>query len=100
MTRTSVFHPSLSRPRLVMGIGSEAFGLESAFAVMAINLQSWPLGIFVVPLHLFFRWLYRTDAVLLRAYLRYLKEADLYDPWVRQSIARMRPHGYGRGLHC
>ena len=100
MTRESIFHPSLNRPRLVMGIGSEAFGLESALAVMALNLRSWVLGVFVVPLHLFFRWLYRSDAVLLRAYLRYVKEADLYDPWVRRRVMRMRPAGYGRDLHC
>jgi type IV secretory pathway TrbD component len=100
MSRSSTFHPSLNRPRLVMGIGTEAFGLESSMAVMALNLHSWVLGVFVVPMHLFFRWLYRSDAALLRAYLRYVKEADLYDPWVRESVLRMRPVGFGRSLHC
>jgi type IV secretory pathway VirB3-like protein len=100
MARESVFHPSLNRPRLVMGIGSEAFGLESALAVMALNLRSAVLAVFVLPLHFFFRWLYRTDAALLRAYLRYLKEADLYDPWVREAVRRARPIRFGRGLHC
>ena len=100
MTRASIFHPSLNRPRLVMGIGSEAFGLESGLAVMALNLRSVVLGAFVVPLHLFFRWLYRVDPALLRAYLRYVRESDLYDPWVRAPVARRRPAGFGRGLHC
>ncbi|HEX4510554.1 MAG TPA: VirB3 family type IV secretion system protein [Burkholderiaceae bacterium] len=100
MARSSTFHPSLNRPRLVMGIGTEAFGLESSLAVMALNLHSGMLGVFVVPLHLFFRWLYRSDAVVLRAYLRYMKEADLYDPWTREPIVAMRPTGFGRGLHC
>ena len=100
MARSSVFHPSLNRPRLVMGIGSEAFGLESAMAVMALDLHSWVLGVFVLPLHLFFRWLYRSDAALLRAYLRYLKEADLYDPWARDPVIDVRPEGFGRRLHC
>ena len=100
MTRASAFHPSLNRPRLVMGIGTEAFGLEAALAVMALNLQSWALGLLVVPLHLFLRWLYRSDPALPRAYLRYMKEADLYDPWVRHAVVRRRPAGFGRGLHC
>jgi type IV secretory pathway TrbD component len=100
MARSSNFHPSLNRPRLVMGIGTEAFGLESSMAVMALNLHSWVLGVFVLPLHLFFRWLYRSDSVLLRAYLRYMKEADLYDPWVRETARAKRPAGFGRGLHC
>ena len=100
MARASVFHPSLNRPRLVMGIGTEAFGLESSMAVMALNLHSWVLGVFVLPMHLFFRWLYRSDAALLRAYLRYLKEADLYDPWAREAVTHVRPEGFGRRLHC
>jgi type IV secretion system protein VirB3 len=100
MARASVFHPSLNRPRLVMGVGSEAFGLEAALAVMALNMQSMALGALVVPLHLLMRWLYRNDPALLRAYLRYMKESDLYDPWVRRAIVRRRPAGFGRGLHC
>jgi type IV secretory pathway TrbD component len=100
MSRTSNFHPSLNRPRLVMGIGTEAFGLESSLAVMALNLHSAVLGVFVLPLHLFFRWLYRMDPALLRAYLRYVKEADVYDPWARASVIGRRPDGFGRGLHC
>ena len=100
MARASAFHPSLNRPRLVMGIGSEAFGLVAALAVMALNLQSGTLGVFVLPLHLFLRWLYRSDPTLLRAYLRYMKESDVYDPWVRRAVLRRRPAGFGRGLHC
>ena len=100
MARASFFHPSLDRPRLVMGIGSEAFGLEAALAVMALNLQCVSLGVLVVPLHLFLRWLYRSDPTLLRAYLRYMKECDVYDPWVRRAVVRRRPVGFGRGLHC
>jgi type IV secretory pathway TrbD component len=100
MARASVFHPSLNRPRLVMGVGTEAFGLEAGLAVMALNLQSWPLGVLVLPLHLFMRWLYRSDPALMRAYLRYVREADLYDPWVRSAVVQRRPQGFGRGLNC
>ena len=100
MARESIIHASLNRPKLVMGIGSEMFGLEAAIAVMAINLQMPALGFLVVPLHMFFRWIYRKDPVLMKAYLRYMKEADLYDPFTRQNVMHKRPKGFGRGLHC
>lgn len=96
----SVFHTSLNRPRLVAGIGSEAFGLVVVTGVLALNLRSVPIALAVPPLFLFLRWVYRKDAVLLKAYARYLKQADLYDPWVRQPVMDRRPAGHGRGLTC
>ena len=96
----SAFHMSLNRPRLVAGIGSEAFGLVVVLGVLALNLRSVPIALAVPPLFLFLRWVYRKDAVLLKAYARYLKQADLYDPWVRLPVTAQRPPGYGRGLLC
>lgn len=97
---TSVFHMSLNRPRLVAGIGSEAFGLIVVMGVMAMNLRSVPIALAIPPLYLFLRWVYRKDAVLLKAFLRYLKQADMYDPWVRKAIVAQRAPGFGRGLFC
>ena len=96
----SVFHMSLNRPRLVAGVGSEAFGLMVVMGVMAMNLRSVPIALSIPPLYLFLRWVYRKDAVLLKAFLRYLKQADLYDPWVRRPVAARRAAGFGRGLFC
>ena len=98
--RVSAFHASLNRPRLVLGIGSEAFGLVVVMGVLALNLRSVPIALAVPPLFLFLRWVYRKDAVLLTAYTRYLKQADLYDPWVRAPVAAARAPGFGRGLTC
>lgn len=100
MARASVFHMSLNRPKLIVGIGSEAFGLMVVLGVLSLNLRSMPLALAIPPLHLFMRWVYRKDAVLLKAFLQYLKQADLYDPWVRASVMERRPRGCGRGLHC
>ncbi|KQV99436.1 VirB3 family type IV secretion system protein [Rhizobacter sp. Root1221] len=101
MTRSSsVFHMSLNRPRLVAGVGSEAFGLIVVMGVMAMNLRSLPIALSIPPMFLFLRWVYRKDAVLLKAFLGYLKQADLYDPWVRAPVAAQRPPGFGRGLFC
>jgi type IV secretory pathway VirB3-like protein len=98
MTRSSsVFHMSLNRPRLVAGVGSEAFGLIVVMGVMAMSL---PIALSIPPMFLFLRWVYRKDAVLLKAFLGYLKQADLYDPWVRAPVAAQRPPGFGRGLFC
>jgi len=97
---TSVFHMSLNRPRLVAGVGSEAFGLIVVMGVMAMNLRSVPIALCIPPLYLFLRWVYRKDAVLLKAFLRYLKQADLYDPWVRSTVVGQRAPGFGRGLFC
>lgn len=100
MRRSSQIHFSLTQHRMVMGVGSEVFGLEAALLVMALNLQLLLLGLIVIPLHLFFRWVYKIDPILMKAYLRYMKEADLYDPWVRRHVQEKRPEGFGRGLHC
>lgn len=99
-TVASTFHPSLNRPKLVMGIGTDAFGVEIALGVIALNLQSLPLALVVAILHMVFRWVYRTDPIYVSAYLKYLKQADLYDPWVRAPVMQARPEGWGRGLHC
>lgn len=83
-----------------MGVGSEIFGLQLGLVVMMVNLQQYLLALIVVPLHIFFRWIYRNDPRLIKAYIRYMREADYYDPWTRRSIAEARPKGFGRGLHC
>ena len=67
MTRSSsVVHMSLNRPRLVAGVGSEAFGLIVVMGVMAMNLRSLPIALSIPPMFLFLRWVYRKDAVLLK----------------------------------
>ena len=83
-----------------MGIGSDMFGLEAGLIVMAVNLQMPLMGALVIPLHFFNRWLYRKDAILVKAYLKYMKQADMYDPWVRRQVSDKRPKGFGRGLNC
>jgi type IV secretory pathway TrbD component len=98
--RQSVIHMSLNRQKLIMGIGDKAFVAEVGILLIALNLQVWLLMPMVVPLHYFFRWLYRKDSIALNAYTNYQKEADVYDPWVRPSVTKARPHGFGRGMHC
>lgn len=101
MIRTgSTFHMSLNRPRLIAGVGSEAFGLLVVLGVMALNLRSVPIALAGPPLYVFLRWVYRKDAILLKAFMRYLKQADLYDPWVHSAVMAQRPVGFGRGLMC
>ena len=99
MRRASKIHSSLARQKLLMGVGSHIFGLEVSMFMLAIDFQSLPLGLLIVPTHFFFRWVHRKDPLLVTAYRRYLKEPDLYDPWVRKAVREARPAGFGRGLH-
>ncbi len=98
--RQSVFHASLNRPKLVMGVGDKAFGVESAVFALALNFQVLILLPLPFLLHLFFRWLTKKDPIALEAYMKYMREADLYDPWVRPSTTESRSLGYGRGIHA
>ena len=82
-----------------MGIGSEVFGLLAAIVVLAVNLGLPLLALLAAPLHMFFRWIYRTDPVAMKAYLAYMKQPDHYDPWTHEGARQMRPKGFGQGLH-
>lgn len=98
--RQSAFHPSLNRPKLVMGIGTKAWMLVAGVGALAFNFQQIFLAVVAAGLFAFLRWTYRQDALALEAYIRYQREADMYDPWIRREVILKRPHGLGRGLLC
>lgn len=98
--RESPIHASLNRQKLIMGVGDKAFVFEVALFTIMLNLQAWVVLWAIVPLHLLFRWMYTKDPIALNAYLKYMREADVYDPWVRSSVSQERPRGFGRGLNC
>ena len=96
----STIHTSLNRKRLVMGVGELIFGTEAGLILAFVLFEAYPLIPLIPLLHYLFRWIYRNDHFAIEGYMRYMKEADLYDPWVRPSITSARPKGHGRGLHC
>ncbi len=81
-----------------MGIGSEMFGMEAGLFVMLVNLQQPLMLLLLIPIHFFARWVYRKDHVAMKAYVRYMKEPDYYDPWVHKLVKDARPVGFGRNL--
>ena len=100
MRRCSKIRVSLARRKSIMGIDSEVFLYELAFTVIVVILRQPLMGLLVIPVHMFFRWVHKRDPLLPSAYFKYMKQPDLYDPWVQRSAMEVRPQGYGRGIHC
>lgn len=83
-----------------MGVSTDVFAVEMAFAFSAINFRQYAMLLLLPPVHMFFKWVHKKDPVLAKAYKNYMREPDLYDPWVRRPVIERRAVGYGRGLHC
>jgi type IV secretory pathway TrbD component len=97
-SRSSPFHTSLHRPRLIMGLEKGLFGalaLAVAFAVVAKAAWFAPLA---VVLYLAGRWLSKVDDRYVAILLRYLNEEHVYDATPRPGDFDARPRGWGRGL--
>ena len=60
----------------------------------------WPVISYFI--HACLRWLYVRDPHLSQIFMRYVQEADHYDPWPRanQFSKTKRPYGAGRDLLC
>lgn len=97
-SRASVFHQSLHRPRLVMGVEKAAFGgiaLAGAFALVARTY--WGIAVLVL-LYLMARWLSKRDDKFIGILLRYMNEGHVYDNVPRPADHNSRPRGWGKGL--
>lgn len=67
--------------------------------VMGPNLMWWPAVTYFV--HKMLQWMFIRDPHLSQIFARYMKEGDLYDPWVRSNqYQNKRPIGAGRDLLC
>lgn len=96
--RASVFHQSLNRPRLILGIEKAAFGglaLAASFAMVAKSYWGFPV-IFVV--YLIARWLSKRDPLFVAVLFRYLSEGHVYDATPRLEDTQSRARGWGRSL--
>lgn len=98
--RSSIIHRSISRPKLIGGVAARVFSLLSGLGVLVIYLQAWPLLLVLPPLYWIGRWITGRDAKAVDVYVIYMREADVLDPWVKPTVSRMRPPGFGRGLNC
>lgn len=97
-SRSSPFHNSLHRPKLILGVEKGMFGGLVFMAVFAMVARAyWLIPMAFVGL-LVGRWLSKVDDQYVATLLRYLGEDHVYDATPRASDFQKRPKGWGRGL--
>ena len=97
-SRSSPFHLSLQRPRLIMGIEKASFGglvFAASFCLVAQSYWGAPI---LVCLYLVARWLTKRDAQFLEIFFKYLNEEHVFDATPRIRDMKSRPKGWGKGL--
>lgn len=97
-SRSSQFHTSLHRPRLIMGIERGTFAVLAMTASSMFALQLYFLMPTIVLLYLAGRWLSKVDAQYMAVLKKYIDEDHVYDATPRRSDLRRRPVGWGRDL--
>lgn len=98
MRRGSVFHRSLNRPKLFVGIPLNAFlviVLGGSFAFVAKVYWVIPCA---ALLWLIAKWLTKRDPAWMDVLEMYIKESHVYDSIPRKSTFNKRPAGWGKGL--
>lgn len=97
-SRSSPFHLSLQRPRLIAGVERSSFAalaFTGTFMVVAKTLWGIPV---VIVMFLAARWLTKKDDQFVGILLRYLNEEHVYDATPRPDDVKTRPKGWGKGL--
>lgn len=97
-SRSSPFHTSLHRPKLIMGVEKGIFGglvLWSAFALVA---NAYWMASLSIMAYLVGRWLSKVDDQYVAILGRYVREDHVYDATPRASDLKKRPKGWGLGL--
>ena len=97
-SRSSPFHQSLHRPRLIMGVEKSSFaGLALVGTFLIVAKSYWGIPIVFLG-YLIARWLSKRDDQFIGILMRYLREGHIYDATPRLEDAKSRPKGWGRGL--
>jgi len=96
--RSSPFHNSLHRPKLIMGVEKGMFGGLVFVAVFALVARAYWIFPLTVVGYLVGRWLSKVDDQYIAILFRYLNEEHVYDATPRPADFQRRPKGWGRGL--
>jgi type IV secretory pathway VirB3-like protein len=96
--RSSVFHASLHRPKMVMGMDPKAFYLVSFIGAFMFATGAYLSIVLVVPALGAGRLLSKKDPLFMSIFLNYLDEAEAYSSIPRPEDWKSRPVGWGRGL--
>lgn len=97
-SRSSLFHTSLHRPKLIMGLEKGMFGALVFIAVFALVARAYWIFPLTGVAYLVGRWLSKVDDQYMAILFRYLNEEHVYDATPRPSDFKKRPKGWGRGL--
>jgi type IV secretory pathway TrbD component len=100
--RYTVIHKSLHEIKRIAGVESRLAILNGTMvAAFVMGLGMWhfiPLGF---GAHIFLAWVTKKDAWARQIYIRYVTQADRYDPWPHAvQNKNKRPEGFGRGMLC
>ncbi len=96
--RSSTFHTSLHRPKMVMGTDPKAFFVVAFVAATLFAAQSYLALAAVLPLFSVCRLMTKRDPQFMEIFLRYLNEENAYTNLPKPSHWDSRPAGWGRGL--
>lgn len=97
-SRSSPFHPSLHRPKLLLGVEKGMFGALVFVAVFALVARAYWMAPLLAIAWLAGRWLSKADDQYVAILLRYLQEGHVYDATPRRQDLGVRPRGWGRDL--
>lgn len=97
-SRSSPFHTSLHRPKLIMGVEKGTFGGLVFLAVFALVARAYWMAPLALVGFLIGRWLSKVDDQYVAILFRYLNEDHVYDATPRAADFQNRPRGWGRGL--
>ncbi len=100
--RRTAVHRSLLEIKTIAGVEDRlAIANGTIAAALVLGLGLFAYLALAVALHLILARVTREDPCARRAYLRYCRQADLYDPWPRVRTRQgQRPDGLGRGMLC
>jgi type IV secretory pathway VirB3-like protein len=100
MRRSSPFHRSLLRPKLVLGVEKVTFLVLAfilCFAFVARAYWFFPIGI---GFYFWARMQSKKDPMFLRLRISYFNEPHVYEPMAWAETYQSRPKGWGKKLPC
>lgn len=101
-SRYSPLHRSLNEIPMIGGVEKRLAVMNGTLTLaLVFGTKFLPSGVIGILAHYIFRYVTRNEPRIVPIYLRWTKQADIYDPWVHiNQIRNPRPAGIGRGNLC
>lgn len=95
-SRSSEFHTSLHRPRLIAGVEKGSFAALCLIGVFSFVAGAYWFLPIVALIYFMARWLSKKDPQFVALTLNYLNEHHVYDALPRPEDTKRRPKGWGQ----